>query len=240
MLRDGVKTVILGAPNAGKSSLLNRLIGKERALVSPEPGTTRDFLEERVIVGPHCLRLIDTAGFNPTPVGIERLGIEKTLERSREADLFLVVLDASDPTPPPFPAELHSRLQVSPVIVVVNKIDLAPAPASCFSVPGARQVEVSALTGVGLDELEAQIVKLADGARQDPDDHVAVNARHAQALSEARAALDAARTKLMTNEPAELLASDLQSALGALGEITGRIDHERMLDRLFATFCIGK
>ncbi len=240
MLRDGVKTVILGAPNAGKSSLLNRLIGKDRALVSAEPGTTRDFLEERVVVGPHCLRLIDTAGFNPTPVGIEKLGIEKTMERSREADLFLVVLDATDPAPPPFPSELHRRLQVSPVIVVVNKIDLAPSAVARFSVPGAPQVAVSALTGAGLDELEAQIVKLADGARHDPEDQVAVNARHAHALGAARVALDAARTKLITNEPVELLASDLHSALGAFGEITGRIDNERMLDRLFATFCIGK
>src|SRR6185436_12082468 len=95
LLRDGIKTVILGAPNAGKSSLLNRLVGKERALVSPEPGTTRDFIEERIIVGSHSLRLIDTAGLNPSPAPLERMGIEKTLERVEEADLILHVVDAS-------------------------------------------------------------------------------------------------------------------------------------------------
>ncbi|WP_415663365.1 tRNA uridine-5-carboxymethylaminomethyl(34) synthesis GTPase MnmE, partial [Rariglobus hedericola] len=99
LLRDGIKTVIIGEPNAGKSSLLNRLIGRDRALVSPEPGTTRDFIEERIILGPHCLRLIDTAGLNPSPAALEKLGMDKTLERAAEADLFLWVLDATRPIP---------------------------------------------------------------------------------------------------------------------------------------------
>jgi tRNA modification GTPase len=240
LLRDGVKTVLLGAPNVGKSSLLNRLIGKDRALVSSEPGTTRDFLEERIVVGAHCLRLIDTAGFNVDPVGIEKLGMEKSLERAREADLLLVVLDATDPTPPPFPPELLNRLQISPVIVVLNKIDIAPSAVARFSVPGAPQVAVSAWTGDGIEELENQIGQLADGAGRDPDDLVAINARHAQALAEARAALAAARGKLVLREPVELVASDLQAVMAAFGEIAGRVDNERMLDRLFATFCIGK
>jgi tRNA modification GTPase len=95
LLRDGIKTVIVGEPNVGKSSLLNRLIGRDRALVSPDPGTTRDFLEERILVGPHCLRLIDTAGLNPSPAPLEKLGMEKTRECLAEADLILLVLDAS-------------------------------------------------------------------------------------------------------------------------------------------------
>src|SRR5690606_31589860 len=96
LLRDGIKTVIVGRPNVGKSSLLNRLIGKDRALVSAEPGTTRDFIEERIVVGPHCLRLIDTAGLNPSPAPLEKLGMDKTLERIEEADLILVVLENGD------------------------------------------------------------------------------------------------------------------------------------------------
>lgn len=240
LLRDGIKTVILGAPNAGKSSLLNRLVGKERALVSPEPGTTRDFIEETIMVGPHCLRLIDTAGFNPSPAPLERLGMEKSLDRALEADLFLLVLDASCQKAPLFPAVLQDKWRTTRSVLVLNKVDLAPAAEALLTIPGAPVVRMSALTGAGLEELERQIVRLADLANPDPFDGVAVNARHAHALDEARLGLTAAETKLAQNDPIELVASDLRSVLAAYGEITGRIDNERMLDALFATFCIGK
>lgn len=241
LLRDGIKTVILGAPNAGKSSLLNRLLGKDRALVSPEPGTTRDFIEERVIVGPHFLRLIDTAGFNPSPAPLERLGIQKTLERALEADLFLVVLDAVEGSVPPFPPELWRKLQTSLVVVVLNKVDLAPAAVAVPVVPGAPVVAVSALTGAGMEHLQEAIVKLADReTHQDPEDFVAINARHAHVLAQSRDWLEAAESKLVAGDPIELVASDLRGVMNAWGEITGRIDNERMLDQLFATFCIGK
>ncbi len=240
LLRDGIKTVILGAPNAGKSSLLNRLIGKDRALVSPEPGTTRDFIEERIIVGPHCLRLIDTAGFNRSPAPLEKLGMQKTIERALEADLLLVVLDATEPVAPPFPLALMEKLQTSSLIVVLNKTDLAPTAVASFTVPEARMIAVSALTGAGMEELQQAIVDLADRAGHDPHDLVVINARHANALAQSRDWLLAAESKLAANEPIELVASDLRSVIAALGEITGRIDNERILDRLFATFCIGK
>jgi tRNA modification GTPase len=235
-----MKTVILGAPNVGKSSLLNRLLGKDRALVSAEPGTTRDFIEERVIVGPHCLRLIDTAGFNRSPTPLEILGMEKTLECALEADLLLVVLDATDQIAPPFPPELLEKLRVSSLIVVLNKTDLVSATVASFKVPGAPMVAVSALTGTGMAELQRAIVNLADRAGHDPSDLVAINARHANALSQSREWLAAAESKLAASEPIELVASDLRSVMAAFGEITGRIDNERMLDQLFATFCIGK
>jgi tRNA modification GTPase len=240
LLRDGIKTVILGAPNAGKSSLLNRLIGKDRALVSPEPGTTRDFIEERFIVGPHCLRLIDTAGFNKDPAPLELLGMQKTLERAMEADLLLVVLDATDPTPPPFPPGLWEKLQTTAVIMVLNKIDLAPTAVAVLTATGAPVVAVSALTGAGLEELGIQIVRLADQTGHDPQDLVAVNARHAHALTQSLECLVSARQKLAADGAVELIASDLRGGLAAFGEIVGRIDNERMLDQLFANFCIGK
>ena len=240
LLRDGIKTVILGAPNAGKSSLLNRLIGKDRALVSPEPGTTRDFIEERIIVGPHCLRLIDTAGFNRSPAPLEKLGMQQTIERALEADLLVVVLDATDSVAPPFPPALLEKLQGSSLIVVLNKTDLAPMAVASFIVPEARVIPVSALTGAGMEDLQQAIVNLADRAGHDPYDLVAINARHANALAQARDWLLAAESKLATEEPMELVASDLRGVVAAFGEITGRIDNERMLDRLFATFCIGK
>jgi len=242
LLRDGVKTVILGAPNAGKSSLLNRLVGHERALVDSEPGTTRDFIEERVLVGPHCLRLIDTAGLNPTPGPVERRGIEKTLERAAEADVFLLVLDVTEPQLPPLPLELLRPERVGRTIVVLNKIDLVPGPAPVIAgIPAeAVRVSTSALTGAGLEELREAIIAKADAFQRDPSDVVAINARHAGALGTAQVLLEAAAAKLRHREPIELAASDLRGALEAFGEIGGRVDNERMLDQLFATFCIGK
>jgi tRNA modification GTPase len=241
ILRDGIRTVILGAPNAGKSSLLNRLVGQERALVSPEPGTTRDFIEERVILGPHCLRLIDTAGFNRTPGQIEGLGIAKALEQGLEADLFLVIVDATDASPPPFPAALIARMKPRNTLLVINKIDLAPTPAIPRFLEEEPRVErVSALTGAGLETLVDHITTLCEKMGYDPSDRIAINARHALSLQTAAEALKAAQAKLAASEAPELLASDLRTALDAIGEITGRIDNERMLDRLFSTFCIGK
>lgn len=239
LLRDGIKTVILGEPNAGKSSLLNRLIGRERALVSPEPGTTRDYLEERINIGSHALRLIDTAGFNLNPSAIEKRGIDKTLEQAAEADLFLWVIDSARPLPV-LPAAAVAVMTPSKTIAVYNKIDLpvnshSPLP---YDFPS---VSVSSLAGTGLDALQELIVKLADSFRSDIGDEViAINARHAQALEQAAQCLIYAREKLKDNAPTELVSSDLRMALSSFGEIAGKIDNERMLDSLFAAFCIGK
>ena len=239
LLRDGIKTIIIGEPNAGKSSLLNRLIGRDRALVSPEPGTTRDFIEERIILGPHCLRLIDTAGLNPTPAALEKLGMDKTLERAAEADLFLWVQDASRPTPD-LPAEVASRLTPANTIALFNKTDLL-LPAASQPTSPLPAVRISALTGEGILELTNRVVQLADAFRQDQGDEIiAINARHADALRRATDCLETARQKVATHGAVELLASDLRGALDAFGEIAGKIDNERMLDHLFKTFCIGK
>lgn len=240
MLRDGVKTVIVGSPNAGKSSLLNTLVGRDRAVVSPEPGTTRDFIEERIVVGPHCLRLIDTAGLNPSPAPLERLGMEKTLERAAEADLFLVVLDASQSTAPALPVDLLTRLSVGNALVVLNKSDLPSALTPLPALASLPTIHVSALTGAGIEELRTAIAAKADAFAGSAADGVAINARHTHALAQARDGLREALAKLQSNGPVELVASDLRSVLAAFGEITGRIDNERMLDQLFATFCIGK
>ncbi len=239
LLREGIKTVILGEPNAGKSSLLNQLVGRERALVSPEPGTTRDYLEERVMVGGHGLRLIDTAGLNPAPAPLEQRGIEKTLEQAAEADLFLWVLDATRPTPT-LPSALNQRLNSTNTIAVYNKTDLVPPqltpPPSHF-----RSVKISALHGTGLDGLQTAITSLAESFQMSTGDElVAINARHAQALDQARCALESAKLKLSDKISSELVASDLRSVLDSFGCISGKIDNEKMLDQLFASFCIGK
>jgi tRNA modification GTPase len=241
LLRDGIKTVIVGAPNVGKSSLLNRLVGRNRALVSPEPGTTRDFIEERLIVGPHCLRIIDTAGLNPSPAPLERLGMDKTLERANEADLFLLVFDPTLPPPASLPIEVTHRITPENSIIIFNKSDLSNI-CSAISLPvGVPSLRISALTGEGIEALTTEIVRLADAFQQQVGaETIAINARHADALDQARKCLVEAQAKLEENAPVELLASDLRGVLEAFGAISGKVDNERMLDALFATFCIGK
>lgn len=240
LLRDGIRTVIVGEPNAGKSSLLNRLVGRERALVSPEPGTTRDYLEEKITLGVHSIRLIDTAGLNLTPAPLERRGIEKTLERAAEADLFLLVLDALRPVPP-LPEDVRRRLGAATTIVIWNKMDAAPWSEPPAGLPSPTVIPFSALTGKGYEALVDAILEKAEAFRQEQGaEIIAINARHADALRRARVCLDGAAAHLEGNGPVELLASELRGALDAFGEIGGRIDNERMLDHLFASFCIGK
>jgi len=241
-LREGIATVILGETNAGKSSLLNRLVGSERAIVSPEPGTTRDFIEEPIAAGPHALTVVDTAGLNAAAAGLELRGIEKTLERAAGADLLLLVLDASRPAPA-WPAAVLSRINNSNTVVVWNKADLREAGGPALPAPpaGLPALPVSALTGAGLAQLRDELRRRAEGLQETfGDERIAINVRHAHYLREARMCLEAALAKVESHGPAELLASDLRGALSALGEISGKVDNERMLDQLFASFCIGK
>lgn len=239
LLREGVKTVILGEPNAGKSSLLNQLVGRERALVSPEPGTTRDYLEERIVVGLHCLRFIDTAGLNPSPSPLERRSMDKTLEQATAADLFLWVIDSTRPLPA-LPASLAARMNPANTIAVFNKIDLPPVARAALPQP-FPVVNVSALSGAGFESLQATISRLAEAfCTETGDEIIAINARHTRALDQAKSCLESARIKLANGEANELASSDLRGALTAFGDIAGRVDNERMLDRLFSTFCIGK
>lgn len=246
VLRGGLKTVIVGRPNAGKSSLLNRLVGYERAIVSAEPGTTRDFIEEQIMIGPHSVRLIDTAGLNPSPALLEGFGIEKTRERMEDADLVLLVADASAVTNT-YPTGEELVSDGAPVLLVKNKVDLlgpTDVRAAGFSAApggGPGTVFVSAKTGEGLDELVSAIAEIADRLQTDVgEETIAINARHAAALNEVERCAAAALEKLSNGEPVELLASDLRGALHGWEEISGKIDNERMLDALFATFCIGK
>lgn len=240
LLRDGIKTAIVGAPNVGKSSLLNRLVGRERALVSAEPGTTRDFIEERLIVGAYCLRLIDTAGLNITPSALENLGMDKTMEVVADADLVIGVADA-EKTADSLPSALRVFLKPGRALIVVNKIDLTPSVAIPSNLEGVPIVPISALMGIGLEDLSRAITKLADAFRPTVgSDLTAINARHAHALESTRHCLHSARDKITSGEPLELLAGDLRGALAGLEEIGGKVDNERMLDQLFATFCIGK
>lgn len=240
LLREGIRTVIIGAPNAGKSSLLNCLAGKERALVSPEPGTTRDYLEEFVQVGPHVLRLVDTAGLNPAPSPLEQRGMEKTFEQAETADLFLWVVDASAPLPS-LPARLGEIMRQKQAIIVLNKSDLLESEAMVVRSPEFCSAITSALKETGIDQLRGQIVTCAEAYRQEVGEEiVVVNARHAAALEEAATGLDRAMASLTEGHGSELVASDLRVALEAFGRISGKVDNEKVLDQLFQSFCIGK
>lgn len=241
-LRDGIKTVIVGAPNVGKSSLLNRLVGFDRAIISEEAGTTRDFIEERIAVGSHCLRLIDTAGLREQESGIEALGMEKTREKLAEADLVLVVVTQGE-CAPHFLTRGDIKIDVHKILLINNKSDLIHHISAKKNFPwkDLRSVQTSALTGEGIDELRTIIAEMAEtiqGAMG--EDLVAINARHHDALERGRRHLTEALKKARADTVSELLASDIRGALDALGEISGRFDNEQMLNELFNKFCIGK
>jgi tRNA modification GTPase len=240
IVRDGVRTILVGEPNAGKSSLLNQLVGYNRAIVSPEPGTTRDFLEERFMLGPHCIRFLDTAGLRSEAQSVEKLGIEKTVEQSADADIFLLILDSTQPFPP-LPDPVRNRMTPQNTILVCNKNDLVELKEIPEGFSEFGFLKTSALDGSGITELQDAIISLVESGRTIiGEDLIAISARHAHALSEVSRCLLSARGKLESQEPLELVASDLRGSLDNLGQITGRIDNEQMLDKLFASFCIGK
>jgi tRNA modification GTPase len=235
ILREGVATVICGSPNVGKSSLLNLLLGFERAIVSEIAGTTRDTLEEVLDLEGIPLRLIDTAGLRDSADLVELQGMARTGKSLEEAELVLEVCDGHLPPRPSAvevpPGALHLR--------ILNKMDLGLDP-------GWNQapdiLPLSCLTGEGLAHLKATVVaRLTSDHAGSPDAwNLAVNARHLQALNKARDHLRDALDLLAASSPPELAAVDLRSALHQLAEIVGRTDIEEILDVVFSRFCIGK
>lgn len=234
VLREGVRTVIFGPPNVGKSSLLNRLLGCDRAIVSDLPGTTRDTIEEVVNLHGIPLRLVDTAGVRHAADRIEAAGIQRTVAQIEAADLLLEVADASLPPPPPLPQGAAGTLRLR----VLNKSDLAEHPAWA----GVAAVRLSCATGEGFATLATAIREALRFGDADWGEHsVAINARHQASLRTARTAVHAALQVLGDSPNAvELAAIDLREALDALGEIPGRVDTEDLLGVIFSRFCIGK
>ncbi len=240
ILHEGVKVVIVGPTNAGKSSLLNALTGEDRVIVSQEPGTTRDFVEEPIMLGSYIIRLIDTAGFQKPGSDIERMGIDKSMGQLEQADFVLVTLDGTLPCPPKL-LELQNKLKPGRALIIENKIDLPNRQDHRQTFPQFPHCEASALTGEGIDELKKQLLETLETNLEVPgEDRIVVSARHAGAFKMAQKGLDEALRKLPKGEAIELVVSDLRSSLHSLGEIIGKIDNERMLDKLFSKFCIGK
>jgi len=227
VLREGVRTVIYGAPNVGKSSLLNVLLGQERAIVSARPGTTRDVIEEVINLRGLPLRLIDTAGVRESDDEIERAGMERTRHQVERADLVLQVVDAhEEPVKPETSA-----------ILVLNKIDLGEHPGW----RGVEGVRISCLKGDGIESLADTIAaRVTGGAGTQRDWSLAINARHADCLRRARDFAGAAREALTSGLSPEFVAEELRGALDAVGEIVGKADNEEILGKIFSTFCIGK
>lgn len=239
-LREGVKAIIIGEPNAGKSSLLNSLLGESRAIVSERPGTTRDYIEASFFVDQYRIYIIDTAGLHETNDGIEKEGIRKTLEQMALSDIILLTADSS--LPPPLLPEYISKLLIpEKTLVVLNKQDLTQHPSLGSYLPTYKKVKVSTLENTGMDQLKKEIRELiGNPVVSEKGDVVAVSARHHASLNQAQGELVRAKDLLLEEEPAELVASHLREALVYLGEIVGKINNERMLDKLFASFCIGK
>jgi len=243
VLRDGLKVAVVGRPNVGKSSLLNRLVQKERAIVTALPGTTRDTIEETLNIKGYPVVLVDTAGLHTTDDPIEIFGIEKTIESIKRADLVLFMVEANCA----LTAEDHKIIELvksRPTISVINKIDLVNED-NCVDIPddwaSIDCVRISALYGHGVDLLKEQIVETAFGQNPiDIEDRVIPNLRQKLLLEDGLEATQAIARELENGLPMELIAIHLQDAIEALGQVLGTSVKVDVLDQIFSRFCIGK
>ena len=240
---DGINTVIVGRVNAGKSSLLNRLLNEQRAIVTPIPGTTRDIIESTITIEGLPLCLMDTAGFGEVKDEVERIGIHLTEQKLMEADLLLVVLDQSRPlNQDDLSIIAQSRRKKS--LIVINKTDL-PSRLSQEDIDNVLSdssiVRISALTGHGLDQLRKAISEcLIKGDIDTTTSHAIPNLRHKKALMDAAQFFRSAAGNTKDDAPMEIVALDLKSGLDALAEIIGVTHSEEILNSIFSQFCLGK
>ncbi len=239
-VKEGVPVAIVGAPNSGKSTLLNALLQEDRAIVSDIPGTTRDTVEETITLNGILFRFIDTAGLRETGDTVERMGIERSYRKAREAGIVVLLGDAAAMNEDAFltqAALLRERIGEGPhLLPVLNKCDLTDQDADL----GGRVMRISARTGRGLDGLREAFHRHVRSLHEGDGGVVVTNARHVEALSHARQALEDARAGLHQGVSGDLLAIDLRRAQHHLGEITGRITPDDVLGSIFGRFCIGK
>ncbi len=249
-IKNGVPVAIVGKPNVGKSTLLNALVGEDRALVSDIAGTTRDSIEEHVTLGGVDFRFIDTAGLRDSSETIERMGMDRTWKMLSEAEIVLAMLDATDS--PASSAELLASLtermdfSVQQLVVLVNKIDCNKKVKDInnyVSLVGNKAVvlEISALKGIGLTSLRETLSNLVKDRFSSSSESILVtNSRHHEALRHSAESLSAAQSALEAGLPSDLVAQDLRAALYHLGTITGAVSSDEVLGLVFSRFCIGK
>ncbi len=239
LLREGLNIVIAGPPNAGKSSLLNKLTGDDIAIVADQPGTTRDVLRQHLHLDGLPLNLIDTAGLRSAADPVEAEGVRRALDQISRADRVLYVLDASVHATDAWRTDLAQLPSGVEVTLVFNKIDLLGAAPRIDAASAPPRVYVSARTGAGLDALRAHL-KAGAGFQLSESGAFAARRRHLDALSRARASVQAAADILGGTRAFELFAEDLRGAQRALGEITGEFTSDDLLGEIFGSFCIGK
>ncbi|MFM1932510.1 MAG: hypothetical protein RL226_1813 [Bacteroidota bacterium] len=240
-IKNGIPVAIIGKPNAGKSTLLNALLNEERAIVSDIPGTTRDTIEDEIVIEGVRFRFIDTAGIRETEDSIERIGVERSMKALREATLVVYMYDARTT-----PADLLQEMQTvesqvdlsrQQALFVANKCDLATSPLEHH---GRRVLEMSALTRDGLQRLQDTLFALSEVSQFSTDASLVTNIRHHQALSAAYTALQDVLSGLEQGISGDFLAIDIRKSLHHLGEITGAITTDDLLGNIFGKFCIGK
>jgi tRNA modification GTPase len=247
VVHEGLTLAIVGRPNVGKSSLFNRLVEHERAIVTANPGTTRDLVSETVAIGGIPVRLVDTAGLRTASDEAESIGVRKSLEALADADLVLLLRDASRTQERPLTDDeleqderLLELVSDRQAIVVWNKVDLAGD--GNFGASGShRAVAVSALTGKGIDGLRSMILQMvAGGGGVQRDDGLLTNVRQKQLVTDAMTALDKAAAAVPQKIPHEMILLDLYNALRPLDDITGATTSDDVLNLIFSSFCIGK
>ncbi len=242
LVKEGIKTVIVGKPNAGKSSLLNTLLGEERAIVTDIAGTTRDILEETIFLHGISLRIIDTAGIRETQDVVEKIGVEKAIDSAKDADLVLFVVDSSVPLDEN-DREIMELLKDKKTIVLLNKADLEQAvdEDDLKNTAGHPVISVSAKEEQGIDLLEDKIKELFfQGGLEFNDEIYITNARHKAALEEARKSLEMVENSIEMQMPEDFFSIDLMNAYEALGRIIGESAGEDLVNEIFSKFCTGK
>lgn len=242
MIKEGIRTVILGKPNAGKSSLLNVLVGENRAIVTDIEGTTRDILEEYINLHGISLRMIDTAGIRETEDVVEKIGVNRARDMAKEADLILYVVDSSRPLDEN-DEEIISMLDSRKAIVLYNKTDLEPkVDMKALKERVNRPViSVSAKEETGIRELEKEIKNMFFSGEISFNDEVYItNARHKEALMEAAESLRLVKNSIEMDMPEDFFSIDLMNAYESLGRIIGESVGEDLVNEIFSKFCMGK
>lgn len=243
VIKHGVPVVIVGKPNAGKSTLLNVLLHEEKAIVSDVAGTTRDFIEDEIAIEGISFRFIDTAGLRETTDKVESMGVERTLKKVEEASLVIYLFDIATTTPTELAQEIKalSLTENQQLLAVANKIDTVSAPDLKNFENIADTMAIAAASQVGMEALKQKLLEKVRGNQLDTSDQTIVtNLRHYENLRQTYTALDDVLTGVETGISSDFLAADIRRALYALGQITGEITTDDLLENIFSKFCIGK